>query len=383
MPSGVKDIQLLELKDTISQLNKTISTQNELISSLQKMLEERNAKDSEKDLLIANLQSQLAYLKNKVFGSTSEIRHDQLDGQLNLFGTPVGDEKPAEVIEPEVISVKGYTKERKPKATYDDKYNSVRSICKHFFTDIVGLSIKFFCVSLRHMSIGAGIIAAVPLQEIDNAPHAQASAESHNKGLQSINSGRKELHIASISPGVSPAMKKAAHTGGRLRPLDALSRSALYIGIRIVHIVVVEDVLVLAYGPRIRYVYLVHLTSLVQPRPPAAVNELVEGKGVFLFVGFRRVLVVGVLLQIVLLGIERGQAPELQNALIARHGSQLAGGHQLPAQPLGVLVVAFRLPTGAALGLHGDCGLSQPVFGNLLDGGAFPPAQENHAVHVA
>lgn len=43
-----KDIQLLELKDTISQLNKTISTQNELISSLQKMLEERNAKDSEK-----------------------------------------------------------------------------------------------------------------------------------------------------------------------------------------------------------------------------------------------------------------------------------------------------------------------------------------------
>lgn len=161
MPSGVKDIQLLELKDTISQLNKTISTQNELISSLQKMLEERNAKDSEKDLLIANLQSQLAYLKNKVFGSTSEIRHDQLDGQLNLFGTPVGDEKPAEVIEPEVISVKGYTKERKPKATYDDKYNSVRSICKHFFTDIVGLSIKFFCVSLRHMSINPRNVALI------------------------------------------------------------------------------------------------------------------------------------------------------------------------------------------------------------------------------
>ena len=99
------------------------------------------------------------------------------------------------------------------------------------------------------MSIGARVVRAVALQEIDNAPHAQASAESHNKGLQSINSGRKELHIASISPGFSPAMKKAAHTGGRLRPLDTLSRSALYIGIRIVHIVVVEDVLVLAYGP--------------------------------------------------------------------------------------------------------------------------------------
>ena len=194
MPSGVKDIQLLELKDTISQLNKTISTQNELISSLQKMLEERNAKDSEKDLLIANLQSQLAYLKNKVFGSTSEIRHDQLDGQLNLFGTPVGDEKPAEVIEPEVISVKGYTKERKPKATYDDKYNSVRSICKHFFTDIVGLSIKFFCVSLRHMSIARRVVRPVSLQKIDAAPYAKRAAEAHNNGLQSINCTIEKFH---------------------------------------------------------------------------------------------------------------------------------------------------------------------------------------------
>jgi uncharacterized coiled-coil protein SlyX len=195
MPSGVKDIQLLELKDTISQLNKTISTQNELISSLQKMLEERNAKDSEKDLLIANLQSQLAYLKNKVFGSTSEIRHDQLDGQLNLFGTPVGDEKPAEVIEPEVISVKGYTKERKPKATYDDKYNSVRSICKHFFTDIVGLSIKFFCVSLRHMSIGGRVVGSVTFQEVDDTPCAEAAANSHNENFQSVNSRSEKFHI--------------------------------------------------------------------------------------------------------------------------------------------------------------------------------------------
>jgi len=194
MPSGVKDIQLLELKDTISQLNKTISTQNELISSLQKMLEERNAKDSEKDLLIANLQSQLAYLKNKVFGSTSEIRHDQLDGQLNLFGTPVGDEKPAEVIEPEVISVKGYTKERKPKATYDDKYNSVRSICKHFFTDIVGLSIKFFCVSLRHMSICAGVVVTIPFQQIDRAPDAEASAEGDDQRLEHLDSRIEKLH---------------------------------------------------------------------------------------------------------------------------------------------------------------------------------------------
>ena len=47
------------------------------------------------------------------------------------------------------------------------------------------------------------------------------------------------------------------------------------------------------------------------------------------------------------------------------------------------MVVAFRLPTGAALGLHGDRGLSQPVLGNFLDGGAFPATQENYAVHVS
>ena len=76
MPSGVKDIQLLELKDTISQLNNTIHAQNELIRSLQKMLQDRESKDNEKDQLIANLQAQLDYLKNKLFGSTSEIRHD-------------------------------------------------------------------------------------------------------------------------------------------------------------------------------------------------------------------------------------------------------------------------------------------------------------------
>ena len=67
MPSGVRDIQLLELKDTISQLNNTISTQNELIRSLQKMLQEHDAKDSEKDQLIANLQAQLDYLKTRLF----------------------------------------------------------------------------------------------------------------------------------------------------------------------------------------------------------------------------------------------------------------------------------------------------------------------------
>ena len=57
MASSAKDIPFKELKDTISQLNSTVRTQNDLILSLQKMLEERNAKDNEKDRLISNLQA--------------------------------------------------------------------------------------------------------------------------------------------------------------------------------------------------------------------------------------------------------------------------------------------------------------------------------------
>ena len=122
MPSGVRDIQLLELKDTISQLNNTISTQNGLIRSLQKMLQERDAKDSEKDQLIANLQAQLDYLKTRLFGSTSEIRHEQLPGQLDLFHLQTEDEPEPVPLEVEYIEVKAHKKARKSKAAYDEVF---------------------------------------------------------------------------------------------------------------------------------------------------------------------------------------------------------------------------------------------------------------------
>ena len=93
MASSARDIQFKELKDTISQLNTTIRTQNDLILSLQKMLEERNAKDDEKDRIISNLQAQLEYFKQKLFGSSSE-RRSAMPGQLNLFSVPDPDEEP-------------------------------------------------------------------------------------------------------------------------------------------------------------------------------------------------------------------------------------------------------------------------------------------------
>ena len=51
----------------------------------------------------------------------------------------------------------------------------------------------------------------------------------------------------------------------------------------------VEDVLVLFRERIVRHSYLIHRTRLVQPGPPAAVNEPVEVKSVFLFIGLRRI----------------------------------------------------------------------------------------------
>ena len=138
----------------------------------------------------------------------------------------------------------------------------------------------------------------------------------------------------------------------------------------------VEDVLVLVCDRLVRHGHFVHLTFLVHARSPAAVNEPVEVKDVFHFIGLRRKAIIGVLFQIVFLGIERRQPSELQNAPISGHGGKLAGGHQLPSQPLGVLAVTFRLPTGTPLGLHGDGGLAQPVLGNFLNGTGLTATEE-------
>ena len=61
-------------------------------------------------------------------------------------------------------------------------------------------SIKFLCATLSHMSIGTGIVRAVALQQIHHAPHAKASAEGNNEGLQSVDGRSEKLHIASEPP---------------------------------------------------------------------------------------------------------------------------------------------------------------------------------------
>ncbi len=100
MAKSSADIRLLELKDMISQLNMTIKTLNDTISRQQK----------END----NLKAELAWFRQKMYGSSSERRMDSIAGQLNLFDDTEESEKPTELIEPEVVEVRKKPRKKKP-----------------------------------------------------------------------------------------------------------------------------------------------------------------------------------------------------------------------------------------------------------------------------
>lgn len=100
MAQSSKDIQLLELKDTISQLNN-------LISSLQKTIDNLN-------LQLANKDAELDYLKSKLFGASSERFKTPIPGQLSLF-EELNDDRTPELIEAEDIQVEAHKRIHKKK----------------------------------------------------------------------------------------------------------------------------------------------------------------------------------------------------------------------------------------------------------------------------
>lgn len=115
MASSAKDSKLLECKDLISQLNKTISAQTELIESLK---QDRDADRKQ----IQNLLEQVDYLTKKLFGTSSEKR-DDIAGQLNLFDE-AEQEADAEATAP-VVKISEHT--RKKKRTLDDLFKGIPS----------------------------------------------------------------------------------------------------------------------------------------------------------------------------------------------------------------------------------------------------------------
>ena len=116
MPRSAKDIQLIELKDTVSQLNKLISTQVNTMESLNKIIEELRQE-------LRNQKAENDYLKSKLFGSSSE--KTPFPGQLNLFMDELAEDRIPVAIEPEEISVTSHKRSRKPKATYEEMFQNL------------------------------------------------------------------------------------------------------------------------------------------------------------------------------------------------------------------------------------------------------------------
>ncbi|SOC03852.1 IS66 family transposase [Pseudobutyrivibrio ruminis] len=123
MARGARDIQLQELKDTISQLNTTISAQTTVIVQLQKTLQDAESREAEHQKREAVLQEQIDYLTKKLFGASSERRHEEIDGQLSLF-----DEAEAlqsdDILVPDVETIVKEHK-RKAKTTLEEKLKGI------------------------------------------------------------------------------------------------------------------------------------------------------------------------------------------------------------------------------------------------------------------
>ena len=115
MDSSAKDIQLRELKDTVSQLKTMISEQTELIKSLRLIIDEKSSHEKA-------LQEQVDYLTKKLFGSSSEKRSDDIPGQQNLFDEAEVEQDPS-LLEVETV-IKEHT--RKKKATHEDLFKGLK-----------------------------------------------------------------------------------------------------------------------------------------------------------------------------------------------------------------------------------------------------------------
>ena len=77
MAKTEKDARLIEYKDTISKLNMTIKSQNEIILSLKETI----ASNQEQMRIMTE---KIDYLSNKLFGTSSE-KTKNLEGQYSLF----------------------------------------------------------------------------------------------------------------------------------------------------------------------------------------------------------------------------------------------------------------------------------------------------------
>ena len=152
------------------------------------------------------------------------------------------------------------------------------------------MSIKFSCVTLRHMSFGGGVVLTVTFQKVDAAPHAQAAAQRDNQSLQNLNRLCKEIH-----------------------------RSILLSFVGIIRLKV----------GRFQFVHLERLVRLHDGwsafHVPFHIKEI-------LLVGVGGVFVIRMFRQVVLVREERAHAPQHEDTLASVHYCQFVLCHQLLSQ---------------------------------------------------
>lgn len=125
MANSYKDSQLIELKDTITKLNKLIETLQNTLDNTNALLQ---STASERD----NYKEQVELLKKKLFGSSSEKRSYDIEGQLSLFdefeveaiNLSLDYAAEAESIANELENEK-CSKTRKKKSTNDERFKGI------------------------------------------------------------------------------------------------------------------------------------------------------------------------------------------------------------------------------------------------------------------
>ena len=115
MASSAKDIQLRELKDTVSQLKTMIAEQTELIKALRLIIDEKTSHEKA-------LQEQVDYLTKKLFGPSSERRSDDIPGQQNLFDEAEVEQDPS-LLEGETV-IREHT--RKKRAAHEELFKGLK-----------------------------------------------------------------------------------------------------------------------------------------------------------------------------------------------------------------------------------------------------------------
>ena len=116
MAASGKELQLIELKDMIRELNT-------MIRNLQGTIDTLNISLKEKEETIRELQAQNDWFRKQMFGAKSEKRILQPDGQMTLFDEDE-EEKIPEIIQPEYIEI-SYKKEKRPRPSLEEQFKNI------------------------------------------------------------------------------------------------------------------------------------------------------------------------------------------------------------------------------------------------------------------